>query len=208
MSSRPLKVAIVGGGVCGLACAVGLLKQGIDVHVYEAAARFTSLVVRWVLTGVSGAGAVQRDWSWCRARYVLICYSAASRGEFECGDHICRAQCDQRPPRSRSLRRYLCASDRNRCRERDRLVAPRTAHGRHARLVQILLGHGRPRAALRRASHALGLRARADDFVRSTAQTNRPRRAYTVPPSWPRSTTWSPIPPSRATARGCSTSPR
>ena len=39
MNNKPLRVAIVVGGVCGLICAVGLLQQGIDVHVYEAAVR-------------------------------------------------------------------------------------------------------------------------------------------------------------------------
>ena len=34
---EPFRVAIVGGGVCGLTCAVGLMKRRVDVHVYEAA---------------------------------------------------------------------------------------------------------------------------------------------------------------------------
>lgn len=37
---EPFRVAIVGGGVCGLTCAVGLMKRGVDVYVYEAAVRF------------------------------------------------------------------------------------------------------------------------------------------------------------------------
>ena len=32
-----MQVAIVGGGVCGLTCAVALMKAGIDVQIYEAA---------------------------------------------------------------------------------------------------------------------------------------------------------------------------
>lgn len=39
MSQQKLRVAVVGGGVCGLACAVVLLREGVDVHVYEAAVR-------------------------------------------------------------------------------------------------------------------------------------------------------------------------
>ena len=35
--SKEFKVAIVGGGICGLAAAVGLMKGGIDVEIYEAA---------------------------------------------------------------------------------------------------------------------------------------------------------------------------
>ena len=35
--SETLRVAIVGGGVCGLTCAIALLREGVDVHVYEAA---------------------------------------------------------------------------------------------------------------------------------------------------------------------------
>lgn len=34
---KDFKVAIVGGGMCGLAVAVGLAKGGIDVEIYEAA---------------------------------------------------------------------------------------------------------------------------------------------------------------------------
>ena len=32
----------VGGGVCGLTCAIALLKEGVDVHVYEAAVSQTT----------------------------------------------------------------------------------------------------------------------------------------------------------------------
>ncbi|PCH34043.1 FAD/NAD(P)-binding domain-containing protein [Wolfiporia cocos MD-104 SS10] len=38
--SKGIKVAIVGGGVCGLTCAVALLRRGIHVEVFEAAAQF------------------------------------------------------------------------------------------------------------------------------------------------------------------------
>lgn len=34
---KDFKVAIVGGGMCGLAVAVGLAQGGIDVEIYEAA---------------------------------------------------------------------------------------------------------------------------------------------------------------------------
>ena len=62
MSSEPLRVAVVGGGVCGLTCAVGLLKQGVDVHVYEAAVSFLwpnikpTLIRRQAKFGEVGAG--------------------------------------------------------------------------------------------------------------------------------------------------------
>ncbi|KAJ3523154.1 hypothetical protein NM688_g8773 [Phlebia brevispora] len=39
-STRTLKIVIVGGGVCGLACAIALNKQGLEVDIYEAAAKF------------------------------------------------------------------------------------------------------------------------------------------------------------------------
>lgn len=42
MASKNFSVAIVGGGLCGLACAIALLKEGVDVHVYEAAVRQVS----------------------------------------------------------------------------------------------------------------------------------------------------------------------
>ena len=32
-----MRIAVVGGGICGLTCAIGLMKAGADVHVYEAA---------------------------------------------------------------------------------------------------------------------------------------------------------------------------
>ncbi|KAI0094260.1 FAD/NAD(P)-binding domain-containing protein [Irpex rosettiformis] len=35
-----LKIVIIGGGVCGIACAVALKKFGMDVHLYEGAAKF------------------------------------------------------------------------------------------------------------------------------------------------------------------------
>ncbi|THH01199.1 hypothetical protein EW026_g1437 [Hermanssonia centrifuga] len=39
-SIKDLRVAIVGGGVCGLTCAIALAKKGIRAHIYEAAAEF------------------------------------------------------------------------------------------------------------------------------------------------------------------------
>ncbi|KIP02135.1 hypothetical protein PHLGIDRAFT_112385 [Phlebiopsis gigantea 11061_1 CR5-6] len=40
MSTQSLRVAVVGGGVCGLTCAVALQKHGVDAQVYEAASQF------------------------------------------------------------------------------------------------------------------------------------------------------------------------
>ena len=31
-----LRIAIIGGGVCGITCAVALAKRGINAHIYEA----------------------------------------------------------------------------------------------------------------------------------------------------------------------------
>ncbi|CCL98087.1 uncharacterized protein FIBRA_00081 [Fibroporia radiculosa] len=42
-AKQSFKVALVGGGVCGLACAVGLMKAGVDVEVFEAAAHFKEI---------------------------------------------------------------------------------------------------------------------------------------------------------------------
>ena len=36
-SHRDLKVAIIGGGMCGVACAVGLVRAGLSVEIFEAA---------------------------------------------------------------------------------------------------------------------------------------------------------------------------
>ncbi|KAF7359260.1 Salicylate hydroxylase [Mycena sanguinolenta] len=40
VSSKDFRVAIVGGGLCGLACAVGLAKRGIHSDVFETAPKF------------------------------------------------------------------------------------------------------------------------------------------------------------------------
>ena len=44
---RPLKVAVVGGGICGLAAAIGLSRAGVDVDLYESAVS-SSLPVLWL----------------------------------------------------------------------------------------------------------------------------------------------------------------
>lgn len=36
-TAKKLDVIIVGGGVCGLVCAIALAKRGLYAHVYEAA---------------------------------------------------------------------------------------------------------------------------------------------------------------------------
>ena len=41
---KDFTVAIVGGGLCGLACAIGLRKAGVNVHIYEAAVRILILI--------------------------------------------------------------------------------------------------------------------------------------------------------------------
>ena len=37
--TKKLRVAVIGGGVSGLTCTIALLREGVDVHVYEAAVR-------------------------------------------------------------------------------------------------------------------------------------------------------------------------
>ena len=34
---QKLKIAIVGGGVCGLACAIALQNEGVKAEIFEAA---------------------------------------------------------------------------------------------------------------------------------------------------------------------------
>lgn len=41
MGKTHLDIAIVGGGVCGLACAVTLKKYGVKADIYEAAVRLS-----------------------------------------------------------------------------------------------------------------------------------------------------------------------
>jgi 2-polyprenyl-6-methoxyphenol hydroxylase-like FAD-dependent oxidoreductase len=43
MSTNPIRVAVVGGGIGGVAAAVALLKRGIDVHLYEQAPALTEV---------------------------------------------------------------------------------------------------------------------------------------------------------------------
>ena len=38
--TKPFNIAIVGGGLGGVALAIGLIKQGVPTHIYEAAAGF------------------------------------------------------------------------------------------------------------------------------------------------------------------------
>ncbi|KAH8099305.1 hypothetical protein BXZ70DRAFT_943202 [Cristinia sonorae] len=40
---KKLRIAVVGGGVCGLTCALALAKEGIQVEVFEAAASFAEI---------------------------------------------------------------------------------------------------------------------------------------------------------------------
>lgn len=51
MSFKDFRVAIVGGGLCGLACAVYLLRAGIHVNVFESAVRPLLCIVLVPLMG-------------------------------------------------------------------------------------------------------------------------------------------------------------
>jgi salicylate hydroxylase len=42
MTQKDFQVAIVGGGIVGLVCAVGLAKAGLQVDVFEAAVRVSA----------------------------------------------------------------------------------------------------------------------------------------------------------------------
>lgn len=71
-TSKDFKVAIVGGGVCGLTCAVALAREGVPVQLFEAAVCvFSPTLVNidrcFVTAGVRGSGS--RDGS----RYLLFC---------------------------------------------------------------------------------------------------------------------------------------
>ena len=45
-----LQIAIVGGGVCGLTCAIALAQRGVHVEIFEAAVSFlyTYSVIRFL----------------------------------------------------------------------------------------------------------------------------------------------------------------
>ena len=64
MSTESLRVAVVGGGVCGLTCAVALQRRGVDVQVYEAAVCTTVLGLTSVLTVPFISGPIRRDRGW------------------------------------------------------------------------------------------------------------------------------------------------
>jgi salicylate hydroxylase len=40
MASKGPQIAIVGGGISGVTLAIALIRRGVDVHVYEQAAKF------------------------------------------------------------------------------------------------------------------------------------------------------------------------
>lgn len=42
-SNKPFHVAIVGGGIGGLTLAIGLIRQGVSITVYEAAHAFAEI---------------------------------------------------------------------------------------------------------------------------------------------------------------------
>lgn len=59
VSKKNFCVAIIGGGLCGLACAVALDKRGMDAHVFEAAAvRFAVIRARAALIFMFAHGQV------------------------------------------------------------------------------------------------------------------------------------------------------
>ena len=65
-TTKDFKVAIVGGGLCGLALAVGLLKAGIDVEIFEAAvSHATQSFIFFILLFSRGSlGKLVRAWAW------------------------------------------------------------------------------------------------------------------------------------------------
>ena len=40
MDTKSLKIAVIGGGVCGLTLSIGLQRAGLDVELYEAAVSY------------------------------------------------------------------------------------------------------------------------------------------------------------------------
>ena len=50
MAARPLKIAVIGGGIGGLSASLSLLRQGFDVHVYEQVAALREIGAGIVLT--------------------------------------------------------------------------------------------------------------------------------------------------------------
>ncbi|OJT04462.1 Salicylate hydroxylase [Trametes pubescens] len=54
-SQVPIQVAVIGGGVCGLACAIALQRAGLSVELFEAATAFTEVGAGIGLGALSGA---------------------------------------------------------------------------------------------------------------------------------------------------------
>ena len=52
LQGKDFEVAIIGGGICGLACALTLAKQGVTVQIYEAAVCDVHCRIRIELSGV------------------------------------------------------------------------------------------------------------------------------------------------------------
>lgn len=60
---RDFSVAVVGGGICGLAVAAGLTIRGVDVDIYEAAVSLCAMNAERPLT-LFLLGAIWRNRRW------------------------------------------------------------------------------------------------------------------------------------------------
>ncbi len=92
-SQKSFEVAIVGGGVCGLTCALALVKEGVPVTVYEAAVRPLVLLTLFRVH-TSTTVSFRRNWSGHRNWYVDWYTIAACHFE---SDIRKRCQCTESP---------------------------------------------------------------------------------------------------------------
>ena len=74
---RPsLEIAIIGGGVSGLTCAVALTKRGVNAHVYEARARHTTINFsrNYLILYRESSVKLEQELGWVSLPSVLVCH--------------------------------------------------------------------------------------------------------------------------------------
>ncbi|MCJ1252050.1 hypothetical protein MMC30_009288 [Trapelia coarctata] len=92
---KPFSIAVAGGGIGGLALAIGLIHQGVPVHIYEAAHAFAEIGAG-VAFGANSMRAIQAE-TWFDFRYGMD--SRNGNGK-KAGDLICAVTTPTEPAQS------------------------------------------------------------------------------------------------------------
>ena len=106
---KRLEVSIIGGGVCGLTCAVALQRAGVHVQIFEAAVRLLPLLSSIPKTTIVAIDGFRRDWcrhwSWSVVIYILLHDVRWNNLAFV--TMITRSQCRAGSPHNRRVRRDI-----------------------------------------------------------------------------------------------------